>query len=223
MPGMAAGRRLILHAGPPIAWPAMCGPMRGAILGAVLLEGWADTIAAADAPGRRGERSRSSPATTTAPSDRWRASSARRCRSGSSRTRPRGNRAYCNLNEGLGKVLRFGANGREVIDRLALDRQRRSRRRCARPCGQLGRIELKPLMAQALHMGDEVHNRNAAATALLFKRLAPALLDGGRAARATPPRRSSSSPATTTSSSTCRWPPARRCSTPRRRAGELAW
>ncbi len=44
-------------------------------------------------------------------------------------------------------------------------------------------------MAQALNMGDEVHNRNAAATALLFKRLAPALLDGGRSARAAPPRR----------------------------------
>src|SRR6185369_3823890 len=41
--GMAGGRRLIVHAGPPIAWPQMCGPMRGAVLGAVLLEGWADS------------------------------------------------------------------------------------------------------------------------------------------------------------------------------------
>ena len=53
-----------------------------------------------------------------------RASSARRCRCSSSRTGPRGNRAYCNMNEGLGKVLRFGANGPEVIERLRLMRGR---------------------------------------------------------------------------------------------------
>jgi hypothetical protein len=91
-----------------------------------------------------------------------------------------GRRAYCSLNEGLGKVLRFGAHDASVIDRLkwmsevlgpvlaaALDR--------------LGGLEIKPLMAQALHMGDEVHNRNVAATGLLFKRLLPALLETSRA------------------------------------------
>src|SRR5690349_5405759 len=46
VPGMDSRRR-ILHAGPPIAWRSMCGPMRGAILGAVVLEGWADTVDAA--------------------------------------------------------------------------------------------------------------------------------------------------------------------------------
>ena len=46
----------ILHAGPPIAWSAMCGPMRGAVLGAILLERWADTLDAADSPRRRGNR-----------------------------------------------------------------------------------------------------------------------------------------------------------------------
>ncbi len=70
-------------------------------------------------------------------------------------------------------------------------------------------------MAQALHMGDEVHNRNAAATGLLLKRLIPALLDTDEPLDAAAPRASSSSPATTTSSSTCRWRRARRCSTPR--------
>ena len=63
-------------------------------------------------------------------------------------------------------------------------------------------------------MGDEVHNRNAAATALLFKRLAPAAAHGGHASRAGRRDARISSPATTTSSSTCRWPRARRCSTP---------
>ena len=47
LPGMAGGRRLIVHAGPPIAWPQMCGPMHGAVLGAVVLEGWADSVDAA--------------------------------------------------------------------------------------------------------------------------------------------------------------------------------
>jgi len=73
-------------------------------------------------------------------------------------------------------VLRFGANGPEVIDRLrwiARDLAPTLRATLARTGG----IELMPLMAQALNMGDEVHNRNAAATALLFKRLAPAMFE----------------------------------------------
>ena len=170
---MASRRKLILHAGPPIAWPSMCGPMRGAIVGAVLLEGWADSADAAmrlvDAGGvalepchhhgavgpMAGIISPSMPVfvveNTTA-----------------------GNRAYSNFNEGLGKVLRFGAHGREVIERLrfiADDVAPALRAALA----TLGNLELKPLMAQALNMGDEVHNRNTAATALLFKRLAPSL------------------------------------------------
>ena len=94
----------------------------------------------------------------------------------------RGNRAYSNFNEGLGKVLRFGANGPEVIDRLRT-MAAVSRRRCVPRWRAAAPIELKPLMAQALNMGDEVHNRNAAATALFFKRLAPALFERRRAAR----------------------------------------
>ena len=89
--------------------------------------------------------------------------------------RAAGNRAYSNMNEGLGKVLRFGAHGPEVIERL------RFMADVLAPAlrvalARTGPIELKPLMAQALNMGDEVHNRNAAATSLLFKRLAPALI-----------------------------------------------
>ena len=89
-----------------------------------------------------------------------------------------GNRAYCNLNEGLGKVLRFGANSPEVLDRMRwlgtefFTVMQTAVRRLDDP-------DLKPLMAQALHMGDEVHNRNAAASALLFKRLTLALLGAG--------------------------------------------
>ena len=34
--------RLILHAGPPLGWGRMCGPLRGAVCGAIVFEGWAD-------------------------------------------------------------------------------------------------------------------------------------------------------------------------------------
>jgi hypothetical protein len=174
MPAMASSRKLILHAGPPIAWPAMCGPMRGGILGAIVLEGWADSIDAAMRLVESGSvalepchhHGAVGPmAGIISPSmPVWVVENA-----------TGGNRAYSNFNEGLGKVLRFGANDRGVIDRLRFIASdvAPTLRVAVR---QLGRIELKSLMAQALNMGDEVHNRNAAATALLFKQLAPALL-----------------------------------------------
>jgi hypothetical protein len=175
LPGMANGRRLIVHAGPPILWPQMCGPMRGAVLGAVMLEGWAGSIEAAqrlvDGGGvelepchhqgavgpMAGIISPSMPLFVV-------------------ENQSAGNRAYCNFNEGLGKVLRFGANGSEVISRLQMMAGVVAPTLRA-ALARAGAIELKPLMAQALNMGDEVHNRNAAATALFFKRIAPALLD----------------------------------------------
>jgi hypothetical protein len=176
VPAMDSGRRLILHAGPPIAWPAMCGPMRGAVLGAILLEGWADTIAAATRLADAGSialepchhHGAVGPmAGIISPSmPVWVVENS-----------TGGNRAYSNFNEGLGKVLRFGAHDRSVIDHLRFIASdvAPTLRAAVR---QLGRIELKPLMAQALNMGDEVHNRNAAATSLLFKQLAPAVLTG---------------------------------------------
>ena len=173
--GMANGRRLIVHAGPPIAWPQMCGPMRGAVLGAVVLEGWAESVDAAQRLVDRGGIELEpchhqgavgpmagiiSPSMPVFVVD----------------NKVGGNRAYCNFNEGLGKVLRFGANGPEVISRL------RTITAVIAPTlravlAHSGPIELKPLMAQALNMGDEVHNRNAAATSLFFKRIAPALFE----------------------------------------------
>ncbi|HYS13118.1 MAG TPA: DUF1116 domain-containing protein, partial [Burkholderiaceae bacterium] len=114
---MANERRLILHAGPPIEWPAMCGPMQGAIVGAIVLEGWAESVEAAQllaASGRvsfepchhhgavgpmAGIISPSMPLFVV-------------------ENKTAGNRAFSNMNEGLGKVLRFGANSAEVVTRL---------------------------------------------------------------------------------------------------------
>ena len=175
IPGMAGGRRIILHAGPPIAWPKMCGPMQGAILGAAVLEGWASSMEAAARLVETGSielepchhHGTVGPmAGIVSPSmPLWVVEN-----------KAHGNRAYSNFNEGLGKVLRFGANGAEVIDRLrwiASDLAPALRATLARTGG----IELMPLMAQALNMGDEVHNRNAAATSLFFKRIAPAMFE----------------------------------------------
>jgi hypothetical protein len=169
--------RLILHAGPPIEWDRMCGPMQGAIIGAVMFEGWAETVEAATSLAASGDiafapchhhRAVGPMAGIISPSmSVWSVAAGR-------------HQAYSTLNEGLGKVLRFGANSTEVLDRL-----RWMRTTLGPALGEavnaMGGIELKPLIAQSLHMGDEVHNRNVAASSLLLKRLVPALLESGRA------------------------------------------
>jgi Protein of unknown function (DUF1116) len=169
------GARSILHAGPPIAWADMCGPMQGAVIGAAIYEGWADDAAKAEAMAAGGgidfapchHHGAVGPmAGIISPSmPVWIIENG-----------DRGNRAFSTLNEGLGKVLRYGANNDEVIARL---------RWIAgvlapvmgRAVEALGGIEARPIIAQALHMGDEMHNRNVAATALLLKRLAPAMVE----------------------------------------------
>jgi hypothetical protein len=174
------GERRILHAGPPIAWDDMCGPMQGAIAGAIAYEGWASSPDEAAVLGASGEialepchdHGAVGPmAGIISPSmPLWVVENA-----------AAGNRAYCSFNEGLGKVLRFGANRPEVLDRLRwMGTELHAVLQAA--VRALGGVELRPIMAQALHMGDEVHNRNAAATGLLFKRLVPALLGVDRPA-----------------------------------------
>ncbi len=167
------GDRTILHAGPPIEWSDMCGPLKGAIAGAIVLEGWAadldsaSELAAAggiafrpnhhyDAVGpMTGIVTRSMPVMVV-------------------ENRAFGNRAYCTLNEGLGKVMRFGGNDAEVLARL---------RWLADTFGpafgaalrEAGGIPLKPMIARGLSMGDEMHQRNVGCTSLLLRALAPAL------------------------------------------------
>ena len=79
------------------------------------------------------------------------------------------------MNEGLGKVLRYGAYSADVIDKLRwMDSTLYPALK--RALDKLGRIDLKNIMAQALHMGDEVHNRNRAATSLFYRIIAPAVI-----------------------------------------------
>jgi hypothetical protein len=167
--------RTLLHAGAPIEWSRMCGPMRGAMVGAVLYEGWADTPAAAEAMLARGEIpfaqchdfgavgpmagiiSSSMPLFVV-------------------ENRAYGNKAYSNMSEGIGRVLRFGANGPDVVERLRWIEQvlAPTLRHAVRA---LGGVDLRAIQAQALLMGDEVHSRNAAATLQLLAAVAVPLAD----------------------------------------------
>jgi hypothetical protein len=172
VPGM--GERMLLHAGPPVAWARMCGPVRGAVIGACLYEGWAVTPEDAQALAASGaiafepchhHHAVGPMAGVVSPSmPVWIVENP-----------TFGNRAFCTMNEGLGRVLRFGAYGPEVIERLrwmaselfpTLDCAVRSIE---------GGIDVRSLVAQALPMGDECHNRNKAGTSLLLRALGPAL------------------------------------------------
>ena len=169
-----AEQRLLLHAGPPIAWEEMCGPMRAGVVGAALLEGWAETSEAAeklagdgginfspchhhDAVGpMAGIISESMPLIVAEDA-------------------ASGRRAYTNINEGAGRALRYGALGDDVMTRLRWinDRLGPSLRAAIQSLDEP--IDLKTITAQALQMGDECHSRNVAASALLSRILAPAL------------------------------------------------
>ena len=166
--------RMILHSGPPIAWKDMCGPMKGAIVGAILYEGWAENLTMAEAMASSDEiafepchhhNAVGPMAGIISPSmPVWMVTNT-----------TNGYQAFSNFNEGLGKALRFGANGPDVITRLKWMGQVLAPALGA-SVELLGGVDLKPMMAQALHMGDEVHNRNAAASSLFLKRLISALL-----------------------------------------------
>jgi hypothetical protein len=172
-----ASRKLILHSGPPIAWANMCGPVQGAIIGAILLEGWANNHEDAERLAREG-------GVDLEPCHHHGAVGPMAGIISPSmplfvvQNSANGRYAYSNFNEGLGKVLRFGANSEEVLKRLRWMRETLAPALKA-ALAVSGPIELKPLMAQALQMGDEVHNRNAAATGLFIKRIVPALLGTG--------------------------------------------
>ena len=169
VPGLVPG--MLLHAGPPIEWERASGPLRGAVIGALLYEKLAKDEAEASAMVARGEvtlepchhHAAVGPmAGVTSPSMAvWVVEDA----SG-------GRRTYSNLNEGYGRVLRYGAYAPDVLDRL---------RRLNEEIGPLlGRalgagdpLDLRALVAEALHMGDEGHNRNRAGSLLLLKALGP--------------------------------------------------
>lgn len=169
--------RMILHAGPPVTWDRMSGPMRGAVIGALMHEGWAASAEEAErmAAGGEVEFSPCHEHSTVGPMAGVVSPSMPVF---IVENRAGGNRSFCTLNEGLGKVLRYGAYSRDVLERLRWMADILAPV-LARAIELSGGIDLKSAIAQALHMGDEVHNRNRAATSLFVRAVAPYLVDTG--------------------------------------------
>ncbi|QNN52576.1 DUF1116 domain-containing protein [Nocardioides mesophilus] len=178
--GLEPGR--FLHAGPPLDWARASGPLRGALVGAMLLEGLAGDPAEAERRLAAGDGVSWEPchhhggvgpmAGVVSPS-MW---------VFELRDDVHGHTSWCTLNEGLGKVLRYGAYGPEVIDRLQW---------MGRVLGPLlqgavrsaGPVDVRAIVAQMVQMGDEGHNRNRAGTLMFLRELLPALIDSGAPSR----------------------------------------
>jgi len=170
--GLEAGT--FLHAGPPLEWERASGPMQGALIGAVLFEGLADTAEEAERQLASGayefepchHRDAVGPMAGVVSPSMWLYEL---------RDEVHGNTSWSSLNEGLGKVLRYGAYNDEVIDRLhwmtrilgpLLQQAVRS----------IGPVDITAIIAQMLQMGDEGHNRNRAGSLMLLRELLPGLI-----------------------------------------------
>ncbi len=169
IPGMT--KKTVLHAGPPITWENMSGPLKGAVIGGLIYEGLARDEKEAVELAKSGEiifdschhHSAVGPmaGVVTASMPVW-----------VLENKTFGNKSYCTLNEGLGKVLRYGAYSQEVIDRLKwMENVLAPVLKVALELS--GPIDLKTMIAQVVQMGDEGHNRNKAGTSLLIRELAP--------------------------------------------------
>jgi hypothetical protein len=167
--------RLILHAGPPITWDRMCGPQRGAVMGALVYEGLAADEEEAAALAASGE-------IEFAPCHHYHTVGPMAGIVSPSmpvfivRNEAFGNVAYATQNEGLGKVLRYGGYGPEVYQRLRWMEEVLYPTLQAAVDSIEGGIDLRALISQALHMGDECHNRNRAGTSLFLRAVTPAIV-----------------------------------------------
>jgi hypothetical protein len=167
--------RTLLHSGPPLTWETASGPMRGALIGACLFEGWATDVEDAERILAAGEialdpchhhRTVGPMAGVTSPSMwMW-------CLEDP----VNGGQAFCNLNEGLGKVLRMGAYNEEVLIRLAWMRDVLGPVLCDAVRSMTDPLDAKSILAQMLQMGDEGHNRNRAGSLMTLRELSPAIV-----------------------------------------------
>ena len=175
VPGMTP--HTILHSGPPVAWKNMAGPMRGAVIGALVYEGLAASPAEAEALATSGK-------ITFSPCHEHNAVGPMAGIVSASmpvqiiENKTQGNFSYCTLNEGLGKVLRFGAYSDEVVRRLQWMRDELGPA-LQKAVRLSGGIDIRSLIAQAVQMGDECHNRNKAGTSLFIRTIAPFLARAG--------------------------------------------
>ena len=172
IPGMA--KDLFLHAGPPITWEKMSGPLRGGVMAGLIYEGLASTPEEAAEYAASGKL-RFEPCHHHDAVGPMAGIVTPRMPVWILENTAYGNRAYCTLNEGLGKVLRMGAYGPEVIKHLQW--MESVLYPVLKETIEIhGPIDLKTMIAQAVQMGDEAHNRNKAATSLLIREIAPSIL-----------------------------------------------
>lgn len=161
------------HAGPPLAWEEMCGPMRGAVIGAIRYEGLAKTEEEAVALVESG-KIKFRPNHNVACVGPMTGMITWSMPLFEVTNQAYGNVAYCTINEGLGKVMRFGANDDSVLARLKwLETVLAPALKKALEAN--GPVNLKVMMSKALAMGDEMHQRNIAASSLFARELSPVL------------------------------------------------
>ena len=174
IPGRANKPNLFTHAGPPITWDRMCGPMRGAVVGAMIFEGLAKSYEEAAKMCERGEME-------FAPCHHYRSAGPMAGVISPNMSvyivedKEHGGQFFSGLNEGRGKVLRMGAYSEEVLDRLqwmenvmapVLDAAIKD----------VGGIDMRSLIAEALGMGDECHNRCKSSSLLFINRMSPGIV-----------------------------------------------
>lgn len=167
--------KALLHSGPPTTWEKMPHPMQGSCIGATLFEGWADNEEDAQKMLEAGEITFISAHSVNAVGPMGGITS------GNMpvfvvENKTGGKRAYCNLNEGIGAVLRFGAYNQEVINRLNWMKDVLGPA-LSKALAQIdGGMNVNVIVARAITMGDEFHQRNIAASSLFMREIVPYLL-----------------------------------------------
>ncbi|MBO1198738.1 DUF1116 domain-containing protein [Staphylococcus simiae] len=163
---------VLLHAGPPIKYENMTDPMQGSCVGAILFEGWAEDEAGARQLLENGE-------ITLIPCHHVNAVGPMGGITSANmpvlvvENRENGNEAYCQMNEGIGAVLRFGAYNDTVIKRLKW-MQDVLGPVLSKAIRQMDEgLNVNVLIAKAIAMGDEFHQRNIAASLAFLKEVAP--------------------------------------------------
>lgn len=169
IPGMKDN--LYLHAGPPLEWARMSGPLRGAIVGAMLFEGVAASEAEATAMAESGEVEFDACHHHGAVGPMAGVTSAS-MKVYVVENSEHGNKSFSNLNEGYGKVLRYGAYSEEVLKKLRWMNDVLGTA-LADALSNSNGIDMRALLAEALHMGDEGHNRNKAGSLIYLKLISP--------------------------------------------------
>jgi hypothetical protein len=172
--------KTLLHAGPPIKWAEASGPMKGALIGASIYEGWAQDENAATRLLEEGE-------VKLEPDHHHNAAGPMAGVISPSMPvyelvdKKFGNKTYSNMNEGIGKVLRYGAYSDEVLKRLRWMSETMAPvlRATVKSMKDNGGLPIKPMIAQALTMGDDCHNRYVATTSLFAKQIGPYLAVSG--------------------------------------------